>query len=42
LLDALDGNQAAMDGFVRVNAAVSSPGEFFADENVSKILTTSR
>jgi 2-polyprenyl-6-methoxyphenol hydroxylase-like FAD-dependent oxidoreductase len=42
LLHAIHGDQAAMDGFVRVNAGVISPAEFFADENVSKILTTPR
>ena len=31
LIGAIDGNQAAMDGFVRANAGVSSPTQFFSD-----------
>jgi hypothetical protein len=38
LLAAMDGNQAAMDGFVRVTAGVTSPAEFFAEDNVGRIL----
>ena len=30
--------QEAMDGFARVAAGVDSPGEFFSDENVGRIL----
>jgi flavin-dependent dehydrogenase len=37
LLGAVHGNQEAMDGFARVNAGVTSPAEFFADENVGRI-----
>jgi len=37
LLGAVHGNQAAMDGFARVNAGVTSPAEFFSPENVGKI-----
>lgn len=37
LLGAMQGNQEAMDGFARVNAAVTSPAEFFSPENVRKI-----
>jgi 2-polyprenyl-6-methoxyphenol hydroxylase-like FAD-dependent oxidoreductase len=37
LLGAMQGNQDAMDGFVRVNAGVTSPVEFFAEQNVAKI-----
>jgi flavin-dependent dehydrogenase len=37
LLGAAHGNQEAMDGFARVNAAVTSPAEFFSPENVGKI-----
>jgi 2-polyprenyl-6-methoxyphenol hydroxylase-like FAD-dependent oxidoreductase len=37
LLGAVAGNQEAMDGFVRVNAGVTSPAEFFAEENVGRI-----
>jgi len=32
------GNQQAMDGFARVNAGVTSPAEFFSDENVGRIV----
>ena len=38
LLGAASGNQEAMDGFARVNAGVTSPAEFFAEENVGRIL----
>ena len=38
LLGAMHGNQEAMDGFARVNAGVTSPAEFFSEENVSRIL----
>ena len=34
LLGAVHGNQEAMDGFARVNAGVTSPAEFFSEENV--------
>jgi 2-polyprenyl-6-methoxyphenol hydroxylase-like FAD-dependent oxidoreductase len=37
LLGAVHGNQEAMDAFVRVNAGVMSPAEFFSDENVGRI-----
>jgi 2-polyprenyl-6-methoxyphenol hydroxylase-like FAD-dependent oxidoreductase len=37
LLGAVHGNQDAMDGFARVNAGVTSPAEFFSDENVGRI-----
>jgi flavin-dependent dehydrogenase len=37
LLAAVHGNQEAMDGFARVNAGVTSPAEFFADDNVHRI-----
>ena len=40
LLGAVYGNQDAMDGFARVNAGVTSPAEYFADENVERILVT--
>jgi hypothetical protein len=33
------GNQEAMDGFARVLAGVTSPAEFFAEENVGRIMT---
>jgi len=37
VLGAVQGNQEAMDGFVRVNAGVTSPAEFFAPENIGRI-----
>ena len=37
LLGAVHGNQEAMDGFARVNAGVTSPAEFFSEENVGRI-----
>ena len=37
LLAALPGNQDATDQFVRVNAGVTSPAEFFAEDNVARI-----
>lgn len=37
LLVAVHGNQEAMDGFARVNAGVTSPIEFFSEENVGRI-----
>jgi 2-polyprenyl-6-methoxyphenol hydroxylase-like FAD-dependent oxidoreductase len=38
LLQAAAGNQWAMDGFARVNAGVTSPAEFFSEENAGRIL----
>ncbi len=38
LLGAMAGNQAAMDGFVSVVAGSVSPVDFFAEENVGRIL----
>ena len=38
LLGAIHGNQAAMDGFMRMNAGTISPAEFFAPENVNAIV----
>ncbi len=37
VLAAVHGNQEAMDGFARVNAGVTSPAEFFSEENVGCI-----
>ena len=42
LLAAVHGNQEAMDGFARVNAGVTSPAEFFSEENVGRILAGTR
>jgi 2-polyprenyl-6-methoxyphenol hydroxylase-like FAD-dependent oxidoreductase len=38
LLQAAHGNQPAMDAFARVNAGVTSPADFFSEENVGRIL----
>jgi flavin-dependent dehydrogenase len=38
LLGAIHGHQPAMDAFVRVNAGVTSPAEFFAEANVNRML----
>jgi flavin-dependent dehydrogenase len=38
LLAAVSIDQEAMDGFARVTAGVTSPAEFFSDENVGRIL----
>jgi flavin-dependent dehydrogenase len=40
LLSAVSRDQEAMDGFARVAAGVTSPAEFFSDENVGRILDT--
>ena len=37
LMQAIHGNQDAMDGFVRVIAGVVSPAEFFSEENIGRI-----
>ena len=42
LLGAMHGNQEAMDGFARVNAGVTSPAEFFSEENVTRIFAAAR
>jgi len=42
LFAAVHGNQAAMDGFARVFAGVTSPAEFFSEENVGRIIEQSR
>ena len=42
LLGAVHGNQDAMDGFARVNAGVTSPAEFFSEENVGRIFAAAR
>ncbi|MEW6270512.1 MAG: NAD(P)/FAD-dependent oxidoreductase [Thermodesulfobacteriota bacterium] len=38
LLGAVHGNRQAMDAFARVNAGVTSPAEFFSEDNVESIL----
>ena len=42
LLAAVHGNQEAMDGFARVNAGVTSPAEFFSQENVGRIFAAAQ
>jgi 2-polyprenyl-6-methoxyphenol hydroxylase-like FAD-dependent oxidoreductase len=42
LLGAVHGNQEAMDGFARTMAGVTSPAEFFSEENVGQILAGTR
>jgi flavin-dependent dehydrogenase len=37
LMGAVHGNQAAMDGFARVFSGLTSPAEFFSEENVGRI-----
>jgi hypothetical protein len=37
LLAAVHGNQEAMDGFARMNAGVTSPAEFFSEDNIGRI-----
>jgi 2-polyprenyl-6-methoxyphenol hydroxylase-like FAD-dependent oxidoreductase len=38
VLAAVHGNQAAMDDFARVIAGITSPADFFSEENVGRIL----
>jgi flavin-dependent dehydrogenase len=38
VLDAVSRSQEAMDGFARVIGGVTSPAEFFSDENVGRIV----
>ena len=40
VLGAIHGNQAAMDGFVRANAGVNSPADFFSDDNIAQIFAS--
>jgi 2-polyprenyl-6-methoxyphenol hydroxylase-like FAD-dependent oxidoreductase len=42
LLGAVAGNQDAMDGFVRMSAGVTSPAEFFSEENVGRIFAAAQ
>ena len=42
LLAAVHGNQEAMDSFARTNAGVTSPADFFSDENTGRIFAASR
>ena len=40
LLQAMQGNQEAMDGFVQVTAGVTSPADFFAEDNLAGLLAS--
>jgi flavin-dependent dehydrogenase len=42
LIGALPGNQAAIDGFMRMNAGTISPAQFLAEDNVAAILAARR
>jgi 2-polyprenyl-6-methoxyphenol hydroxylase-like FAD-dependent oxidoreductase len=42
ILEAAHGNQEAMDAFARVNAGVTSPAEFFSEDNVRRIFAAAR
>jgi 2-polyprenyl-6-methoxyphenol hydroxylase-like FAD-dependent oxidoreductase len=42
ILGAVNGVQESMDGFVRMFAGVTSPAEFFAEDNVKRILAAAR
>ena len=42
ILQAAHGNQEAMDGFARVNAGVTSPREYFSEDNVRRIFAAAR
>jgi 2-polyprenyl-6-methoxyphenol hydroxylase-like FAD-dependent oxidoreductase len=41
VLGAVHGNREAMDAFARVNAGVTSPAEFFSEDNVRRLLASS-
>jgi hypothetical protein len=40
LLGAMQGNQEAMNGFAPVNAGMTSPAQFFSEENVAYIFAS--
>jgi 2-polyprenyl-6-methoxyphenol hydroxylase-like FAD-dependent oxidoreductase len=42
LMHAISRSQEAMDGFVRTFAGVTSPADFFSEENVGRILSAAR
>ncbi len=42
LFGAIHGNQAAMDGFVQMNAGTISPAQFFSPENVTRIMAAAQ
>jgi len=39
LLTAVQGNQEAMDAFARVNSGATPPAEFFAPDNIGRIMS---
>jgi hypothetical protein len=39
LFGAIHGNQAAMDDFVSINAGTASPADFFAPENIGRLMS---
>ena len=39
LISAIAGKQDAMDAFVRLNSGVTAPGEFFAPENIGRLVS---
>ncbi|MDP9176066.1 MAG: hypothetical protein M3O61_00130 [Gemmatimonadota bacterium] len=42
LMGAVYGNQEAMDGFARVFGGVTSPADFFSEENVGRIFAAAQ
>jgi 2-polyprenyl-6-methoxyphenol hydroxylase-like FAD-dependent oxidoreductase len=42
LFGAIQGNQVAMDAFVQMNAGTISPAQFFAPENISRIMAAAQ
>jgi hypothetical protein len=42
LFGAIHGNQEAMNGFARVISGVTSPAEFFSEQNVGHIFAAAR
>lgn len=42
LLEAVHGNQEATDAFARMNAGVTSPTEFFSEDNVARIFAAAQ
>jgi 2-polyprenyl-6-methoxyphenol hydroxylase-like FAD-dependent oxidoreductase len=40
LVSAIAGKQPAMDAFARLNSGVTSPAEFFAPDNVARLVTS--
>ena len=42
VLDAVYGDQEAMDEFARVGGALTSPADFFSEQNVARLLAGAR